>query len=137
MAMIQLIYASQPFGFDEAALNSILTSARHFNTRDEITGALICREDVYLQMLEGPEDKVEAAYGRITRDSRHLEINRLSSAPITERMFPTWAMRDDPARSWMWTRAEVADGAVANATRDELLGVFARLAKEPAAPVFA
>lgn len=137
MAMIQLIYASQPFGFDEAALNSILTSARHYNTRDDITGALICREDVYLQLLEGPEDLVEAAYARIVRDGRHLEISRLSSAPVSERMFPTWAMRDDPARSWMWTRAEVEDGAIASASREELLGVFARLAKEPAEPVFA
>jgi hypothetical protein len=137
MALIQLIYASQPFGFDEAALNSILTSARHYNTRDDITGALICREDVYLQMLEGPEDLVEAAYARIAGDTRHLEINRLFSQPISERMFPDWAMRDDPARSWMWTRAEVEDGAIANATRDELLGVFTRLAGEPAAPVFA
>lgn len=136
MAMIQLIYASQPFGFDEAALNSILTSARHYNTRDDITGALICRADVYLQLLEGPEQLVEATYGRIARDNRHLGINRLFSGPISERMFPDWAMRDDPARSWMWTRAEVEDGAITNATRDELLGVFARLAREPAAPVF-
>jgi hypothetical protein len=137
MAMIQLIYASQPFGFHEAALNSILTNARHFNARDGITGALICREDVYLQMLEGPEDLVEAAYARIFRDTRHLEITRLCSAPITERMFPDWAMRDDPARSWMWTCSEVEDGAITNASREELIGVFARLAKEPAAPLFA
>jgi hypothetical protein len=117
MAMIQLIYASQPFGFDEAALNSILTSARHYNTRDDITGALICRADVYLQLLEGPEQLVEATYGRIARDNRHLGINRLFSGPISERMFPDWAMRDDPARSWMWTRAEVEDGAQALAIR--------------------
>ena len=137
MGMIQLIYASQPFGFDDAMLSSILTAARHYNSRDDITGALICREDVYLQLLEGPEELVEAAYARIARDRRHLEINLLSSAPITERMFPTWAMRDDPARSWMWTHREVEHGAIIKASREELLGVFARLATEPAVPVFA
>jgi hypothetical protein len=135
MAMIQLIYTSQPFGFDEATLNSILTSARHFNTRDDITGALICREDVFLQMLEGPEDVVEATYARIARDSRHLDITRLFSAPISARMFTGWAMRDDPARTWMWTPREVEDGAALNATHDKLIDVFARLAREPAAPV--
>ena len=39
-------------------------------------------------------------------------------------------MRDDPARSWMWTQKQVAAGAIANATRPELLGVFERLKAE-------
>ena len=103
MAMIQLIYASRPFGFDAAVLNSILTMARHCNARDDITGALICREDLYLQLLEGPAEMVENAYARISRDGRHLEISQLVKEPITERLFPQWAMRDDPAKSWMWT----------------------------------
>ena len=37
-------------------------------------GALICRDDLFLQMLEGPEAVVEAIYGRIVRDDRHLEV---------------------------------------------------------------
>ena len=60
--MIQLIYASQPFGFDAAMLNGILSDARRCNVRDEVTGALICRADVYLQLLEGPEPAVDAAF---------------------------------------------------------------------------
>ncbi len=132
MAMIQLIYASRPFGFDAAVLNSILTMARHCNTRDDITGALICREDLYLQMLEGPADRVEAAYARISRDGRHLEISQLVKEPITERLFPQWAMRDDPAKSWMWTAKDVDRGAVEQASRDEVVAVFTRLAAEPA-----
>jgi Sensors of blue-light using FAD len=132
MAMIQLIYASRPFGFDAAVLNSILTMARHCNARDDITGALICREDLYLQMLEGPADMVEAAYARISRDGRHLEVHQLVKEPITERLFPQWAMRDDPAKSWMWTAKEVDRGAVEQASRDEVVAVFTRLAAEPA-----
>ncbi len=132
MAMIRLIYASRPFGFDMAVLNSILTMARHCNARDGITGALICREDIYLQLLEGPQEMVEATYARIERDGRHLEINQLVLEPIGERLFPHWAMRDDPAKSWMWTAAEVDQGAVGRASRDDLVGVFMRLAAEPA-----
>lgn len=127
-----LIYASRPFGFDEAALNGILLQARRCNGRDGITGALICRADLYLQLLEGPTPALDATYERIKRDDRHLEVNRLSYEPVTDRLFPDWAMRDDPARSWMWTRSEVAGGALARATRGELLDVFARLAAEPA-----
>jgi Sensors of blue-light using FAD len=132
MAMIQLIYASRPFGFEAAGLNSILSIARQCNERDRITGALICRQDLYLQLLEGPEAKVEAAYVRIARDDRHCEVNRLASKRIGKRLFPGWAMRDDPARSWMWSTAEVNDGAVGRASGKEILAVFQRLAAEPA-----
>ncbi len=129
MAMLQLVYASRPFGFNEASLNGILNLARHYNTRDDITGALICRDDIFLQLLEGPQDLVEAAYVRIARDSRHLEINQLVSRPISERMFPQWAMRDDPAHTWMWSRADVENGAVERASCDDVLAVFTRLAE--------
>ncbi len=130
--LIQLIYSSRPFGFDEAALNGILSDARYHNGRDGITGALVCRSDIYLQLLEGPRAAVEAAYARIVRDDRHVEVRRHVSTPVPSRLFPSWAMRDDPARSWMWSRAEIADGAIDRASRDDLLGVFARLASEPA-----
>lgn len=130
MAMIQLVYASRPFGFDESNLNGILFTARSNNARDGITGALICRADLYLQMLEGPEDKVEDAYERIERDDRHLEVTRLVHAPIKTRMFGAWAMRSDPAQSWMWSRKQVEDGAPGLASPKEVIGVFSRLIEE-------
>lgn len=132
MPLHQVVYASRPFGFDEGMLNGILADARRCNTRDEITGALICRADLYLQMLEGPTDLVIAAYERIARDSRHLEVRRLVAGPIAQRMFPAWAMRDDPARSWLWTVDQIANGALDRASRDEVLAVFQRVAASPA-----
>jgi hypothetical protein len=134
MSLTQLIYASQPFGFDETVLRGILSDARRCNRRDGITGALICRADIYLQLLEGPGPAVDAAFARIARDNRHLEVQRLYDEPVEERLFPSWAMRDDPARSWMWTERQVADGAAAKATRQELLAIFQRLAETPAPP---
>jgi hypothetical protein len=132
MPMIQLIYASRPFGFDEAALAGILMDARRCNERDGITGALICRGDLYLQLLEGPQDKVEEAYRRIEKDHRHLEIRLLSRRTVTERLFPEWAMRDDPARSWMWTQQQVTAGAIERASEADVVAIFQRLAREPA-----
>ncbi len=131
MSLIQVVYASRPFGFDEAILNGILLQARRLNARDGITGALICRADLYLQLLEGPEAAVDTAYTRIVSDDRHLEVTRLARQTVEARLFPDWAMRDDPARSWMWTQAEVADGAVLKATAQDVIGVFRRLAAEP------
>ena len=127
MNLIRVIYVSQPFGFDEATLNSILMKARRKNLQADITGALICRADAYLQFIEEPEAAIKDTYARIAHDDRHINVNLLSSELVTDRLFPGWAMRDDPARSWMWTQAQVAAGAIAKATRLELLTIFEQL----------
>ncbi len=128
--LIQLIYSSSPFGFDDAALNGILIISRMNNPREAITGALICRHDLYLQLLEGPQAAVEARYSRIVRDDRHLEVVKRVSRPVSERLFPNWAMRDDPARSWMWSAAEIKHGALDRAAPAEFSAIFNRLATE-------
>ena len=46
------------------------------------------------------------------------------------RMFPGWSMRDDPAKSWMWSQREVAQGAVEKASEAEVEAVFTRLWRE-------
>lgn len=130
MSLLQLIYASHPFGFDSATLSAILLDARRCNVRDNITGMLICRADLYLQLLEGPAEPVEAACKRIMADDRHVEMRILSRRPVEERLFPQWAMRDDPARSWLWTKDEVEAGALDTATPTQVQAVFQRLAVE-------
>ncbi|MBX9617320.1 MAG: BLUF domain-containing protein [Brevundimonas sp.] len=130
MSLFQVVYASRPFGYDQGILNGILADARRCNERDGITGSLVCRDDLYLQLLEGPADLVTATFERIAKDDRHLEVRRLLAGPAATRIFPDWAMRHDPARSWMWTPDEVTDGAPERAGRAEVLGVFQRIAAE-------
>ena len=127
LALTQLIYASQPFGFDQGMLNGILSDARRNNQRYNITGALVCRADVYLQLLEGPTDAVDAAFAHIRKDDRHANVDLLVRGPITERMFPGWSMRDDPKHTWLWTQGQVTAGALSRATQSELLAVFERV----------
>lgn len=135
MKILQLIYSSQPFGYDELVLGGILAIARRNNERDGITGALICREDLFLQLLEGGESEVTQAFDRISRDDRHVDVVNRWSRHVEHRLFPDWAMRHDPARSWMWTAEEVRRGAVDDASSTEVRDVFIRLSKEPAAAV--
>lgn len=132
MSLTQIIYSSKPFGFDTSMLDGILAVSRRLNARDNITGTLICRADMYLQLIEGPESAIQATYKRIIADDRHLDINLLISRGVTDRLFPKWAMRDDPARSWMWSQAEVSAGAIQAATADEILAIFERIAREAA-----
>lgn len=130
MPLTQIIYSSKPFGFTASVLDDILTVSRARNARDDITGTLICRGDMYLQLIEGPDAAIAATYERIIADDRHLEIDLLVSRPVSARLFPQWAMRDDPARSWMWTQEEVSAGAIQSASMAEILGIFERLAAE-------
>jgi Sensors of blue-light using FAD len=132
MQLLQLIYASHPFGFDSATLSAILLDARRCNARDDITGMLICRGDLYLQLLEGPAEAVEATCKRIMADDRHVDMRILSRETVTARLFPLWSMRDDPARSWLWTKDQVEAGALDAAPPSEVRAVFQRLATEGA-----
>jgi hypothetical protein len=127
--LIQLVYVSQPFGYDTATLSGILLDARRCNERDGITGALVCRHDIFLQFLEGPEATVTATYDRIRRDDRHVEPRQLLKRPSTTRIFGDWAMLHDPAKSVIWSLDEIAQGALERATEDEILEMFEGLAE--------
>lgn len=130
MSLMQLYYASTPFGFSDPLLNNILAKSRRNNERDGITGALICRADLFLQMLEGPREAVTKTFHRILGDDRHLDVMLVGSGDIKTRLFPKWHMRDDPARTWMWTQEQVNQGAVDAASAEEVRAVFARIVQE-------
>lgn len=124
MSLFRAVYTSRPFGFGDAILNSILMEARRANDRDGVTGALICRGDIYIQWLEGPDAQVRNTLERIKRDDRHLEMTLHVEAPAYERMFGKWAMLHDPAASWIWSQEEVAGGAAERATPEEVIAFF-------------
>ncbi len=128
--MKQAIYVSQPFGFDKAMLAGILSQARRNNARNDITGALICRRDMYVQMIEGPDAAIDALIQRIAADDRHTNVRMLLSEETDERMFPEWAMLDDDVTSLTWSREEIDAGAIASATPADVRAMFARIAEK-------
>lgn len=127
MDMKRLIYQSQPFGFDRAILLGILSQARRNNSRDDITGALVCRHDVYIQLVEGPAAAIDALYAKIMVDDRHSDVEMLVSDTVGQRLFPGWEMLHDEWPSLFWSPEEVVDGAIEAATPAELVHVFTRL----------
>ncbi len=82
-------------------------------------------------MLEGPRNAVTATFHRIINDDRHLNVALIGCRDIKTRLFLEWSMRDDPARSWMWTQEQIADGALDAASDEEVRAVFKRLINEP------
>jgi hypothetical protein len=111
-------------------LAGILMDARRCNARDGVTGALICRRDVFLQLLEGPEAQVRATFERIGRDDRHLDVILHVSEPVTERMFAEWAMHHDPARSWLPNGPDGAGDGLEQVRAADVRAIFTRLATD-------
>jgi hypothetical protein len=91
--MLQLIYVSsinpKTGGVDPAP---ILVTSRRNNARDQITGVLYSDGLRFMQVLEGPDEAVERAFKRISRDTRHRAIVVLSRRPVHRREFGDWQM---------------------------------------------
>ena len=126
----QVIYVSKPVGFDDKILDSILVQSKRNNEKNQITGALICRSDLYLQYLEGPAHKIDFVYSKIKLDSRHTDVKLLEDTRSKRRLFSNWAMRDDPVKDWMWTQKEVADAIFERLSKNDAMKIFVQHSKE-------
>ena len=127
---MQLVYCSQPFGYSLEILSAILVASRANNRKNNVTGALICRSDIFLQLLEGPEQRVKNTYEAIQNDDRHINVYHLIDQPVKKRLFPAWAMKDDPVKTWMWSREDVSKGIVKGLSKAEVEEVFVKLSRE-------
>src|SRR6266853_3200516 len=91
--LVRLLYVSRaaermPDGMVEA----ILQQARRNNPELGITGVLCYAGEIFLQVLEGGRDPVNALYNRIVCDRRHRQVTLLNYEEILERRFAGWTM---------------------------------------------
>ncbi|MFC5556033.1 BLUF domain-containing protein [Methylobacterium iners] len=73
-------------------VHRILEVSRINNARVGVTGALLFNSGCFAQVLEGPQEAVEATFERIQRDDRHGEVSLMSVGPIADRCFTNWSM---------------------------------------------
>jgi hypothetical protein len=91
--LVRLLYASRAAqAMGEAELNAILKSSREHNQETGLTGLLCYSEGVFIQVLEGGRDAVNARYKAIIDDPRHRDVILLSYEEIGERHFAGWSM---------------------------------------------
>ncbi|RDE06826.1 BLUF domain-containing protein [Sphingomonas aracearum] len=88
--MLQLVYISSARNAPD--VEAILAVSRRNNARDSITGLLYSDGVRFLQVLEGPEDKVEAAFARIQQNPWHRAIVARSRRHVETREFGLWQM---------------------------------------------
>lgn len=89
-----LIYRSRASEQLTAAdLSRIVKAARARNEGRWVTGILLFDGEYFLQMLEGPDEAVQALYERIAADARHVQVVRLLQDYAPLRRFPECGMR--------------------------------------------
>ena len=125
-----LIYVSNPVGFNEKNIKNILETSNINNKKNKVTGCLIYRQDLYLQFLEGPQKELEFTYNKILSDKRHTDIHKLSENSTKRRLFTNWAMRGDPLMTSMWTHKDIKDGKVKKLNSNEALKLFEKFSRE-------
>lgn len=91
--VLQLVYISTAREPISVALSEdVLAVSRRNNRADGITGLLVAGKRRFLQAIEGPEDKVRAAFARIAADPRHYACVILSERAVEHTQFGEWAM---------------------------------------------
>src|SRR3954462_416334 len=94
--MRQLIYSSRWSDVArrdiDLTLQQIVGKSIQNNRLVDVTGFLLAREGLFLQLLEGPDRGVGATFKRITADERHNEITVISDTSADRRLFQQWNM---------------------------------------------
>lgn len=109
---------------------AILESARRNNARDGLTGALAFNGYNFLQLLEGPDEKVEACLAAIRADPRHSGMVEVRRRTIEARDFGDWAMLYDARFEWQRdSLARVAANGRIDADDERMFANFVALGR--------
>jgi len=100
----RVVYQSQaaPGADTLPSLVTILSVSQRNNERVGLTGALASHDGRFIQVLEGPSERLDALMKRLDGDARHRSVEVLDRAPIDARRFEGWSMasaRISPAQA--------------------------------------
>jgi hypothetical protein len=95
MSLFRIVYVSDAVGDAGVGLLpliDIIGASDRNNRRDYLTGVLMRHEGRFFQAIEGARVDLDRLMGRLRADRRHTNIQILAEIPITQRLFPAWAM---------------------------------------------
>lgn len=91
--LVRLLYASRSNSkIDCDEIHSIMQQAHAHNPQNGITGILCYSEHVFMQVLEGGREAINALYARILHDPRHNDVVLLHYEEVDERRYAGWTM---------------------------------------------
>jgi hypothetical protein len=92
-SVFSLVYLSVAvIPFSEQDLSTLLAKSRAANSKLEVTGMLLFKDQNFLQVLEGEEENVLHLYQKIAKDARHTNPTVLFRDRSNQREFPDWSM---------------------------------------------
>ncbi len=94
MALTQVVYVSKarkPFFLDE--LRELVHQASTNNAQLDVTGMLLYSSGCFMQVLEGEPANVQALFEKISKDSRHFDVQDILRMESEQRSFAYWGMR--------------------------------------------
>lgn len=83
-------HATKPFSKQE--FEALARFAKHNNESQQISGALLEVDGLFIQTLEGNRTAVERLYRIIENDKRHSQATIVRSTMASSRTFTHWAM---------------------------------------------
>ena len=103
------IAEQEAYGITTGRLDALVEDAARFNRQAGVTGVLLFDGERFFQYMEGPEDGLAIAFGRVLGASSHHDVMELQRGLVGRRLLPFWPMR------WLPTdRAQVSALASAN-----------------------
>lgn len=121
----------------DADLVPILTKARRTNPGMQATGLLLFHRRSFFQVLEGPRQRIDDLYRRISGDPRHTRVTRLVHEPVADRSFRDWTMglmeptAADLAAVPGLTSIVASGGSLADLDADQARALLDSLARGP------
>lgn len=76
----------------DAQIDKILETSRRNNGLVGLSGALMFSSGFFGQVLEGPQEAIEATFERIQQDPRHGDVSLLEFSVAGTRCFGDWSM---------------------------------------------
>lgn len=93
MSLASLIYISKAVRpMNEDDLMHILKTSRLRNRMLGITGLLLYRDGLFVQVLEGEHKTVDKLFELVVTDSRHTDVIRVYEGRINQRVYGDWSM---------------------------------------------
>lgn len=91
MDLDHCLYISRFSGtLGDTGLRGVLQQARDNNLRHAVTGVLLFDGERFVQLIEGPSERVRALTALLASDIRHGAFQPLIKGPSDARRYPGW-----------------------------------------------
>jgi len=90
--MYQLIYTSKQKENKENTISNILDKAHFYNKQHNLTGVLLHKGDIFIQLIEGEQSEVRNLFEQIKIDPIHEDVTILDTKENQERLYEKWSL---------------------------------------------